>query len=401
MFDYHTIYLLFLNYKMKNMAKTIILTVDGGGVKGVLPSYFLKQLESDLQKSCYQIFDIIGGTSTGGIIATALTTAPTTGVPMTAENIFGMYMNDGNQIFVPQTLAADYWAAYYSDDGSGNGIEPYLQKKYRNTTLSEAKVNMHKLQGARTRHVFTTSYTINSTGGTIQNPQLGQDFGPYLFNWHDAPSPAVDNPNYYPDDYKVWEAARATSAAPTYFPVANVGGGNGLKSSAKERWVLDGGVMSNNPTVWAISEAFRTGLATSLSDIIIISLGTGSYPAGAGLVTSHQGLPDPDNGNWGSTPWMLSNLDDLAGIRNNRAAIINIITESVQLVSNQQLVGLTSSGLLYYRLEPVITQEQTKMDDISKINIHSLRETAVAYLSTGGDGYNIYQEILAVIRSNS
>lgn len=370
------------------MGKVVILTVDGGGIKGIIPAYFLNELESRLNKSCYELFDMIGGTSTGGIIATGLTSPINGNKPFTAQEVLNIYQNDGTKIFVQQeSLIPDNCAQYYGDDGNGNGIEPYLQQQFGQPTLSEAQANMKTLNG-RTKHVFTTSYTINSSGNTVPNPVLGQDYGPYLFNWMDASKSSAD-------DYKVWEAARATSAAPTYFPVGDVGGGQNSNSDAQERWVLDGGVMSNNPAIWAVTEAFRTGLATSLSDIVLISLGTGVYTSGAGLVTVDQGDPDPDNGNWGYIPWVASDLDDLSGNENGRGAVVNIITESVQLVSNQQLLALANSGLTYFRLEPNITQAQAQMDNIDPTNIDSLITTASEYLIDNGIGQKTFNAIVA------
>ncbi|MCP2025431.1 putative acylesterase/phospholipase RssA [Flavobacterium sp. HSC-32F16] len=373
------------------MSKIIILTVDGGGIKGIIPSYFLSQIEAALNKSCYEMFDIIGGTSTGGIIATALSSPVNGTQPLTASQIYEIYTSDGAQIFVPQpSFVPDYYSNYYANDGNGNGVEPFLQQKYGNHTLNDARQNMENLANGRIKHVFTTSYTINSSGDSIPNPTLGQDYGPYLFNWLDAKNAA--------DNYQVWEAARATSAAPTYFPVAKLGGGGAPNSDASQRWALDGGVMSNNPAVWAVSEAFRTGLASSLNDIILISLGTGSYPSGAGLVTNHQGAPDPDYGNWGFTPWLASDLDDLSGTENGRGAIVNIITESVQLVSSQQLTGLQSGGLTYFRLEPSITRAQSKMDNIEQSNVDSLIDTATNYLNN--EGSDIFLDIVNVLKQN-
>ncbi|OIV41162.1 patatin-like phospholipase family protein [Flavobacterium johnsoniae] len=376
------------------MSKIIILTVDGGGIKGIIPSYFLTQIEAALNKSCYEMFDMIGGTSTGGIIATALSSPVSNGTPLTADEIYSIYTTDGSQIFVSQQgiIPDDYYPLYYANDGNGNGVEPFLQNKFGASTLNDARLNMQTLQNSRTSHVFTTSYTINSSGNSVPNPIKGQDYGPYLFNWYDAKSSQAD-------DYQVWEAARATSAAPTYFPVAKLGGGGAPNSGANERWALDGGVMSNNPAVWAVSEAFRTGLASSLDDIILISLGTGSYPSGAGLVTNHQGLPDPDYGNWGYIPWLASDLDDLSGTENERGAIVNIITESVQLVSSQQLSGMQAGGLTYFRLEPSITREQSKMDNISQSNVDSLINTATSYLEN--EANEIFQQIVSILKQNT
>lgn len=373
------------------MSKIIILTVDGGGIKGVIPAYILSQLESDMQKSCFQMFDMMGGTSTGGIITAALSTpvpgAVDSSLPFTASEVLDIYQNDGAGIFVQQGMG-DIYAEYYANN-DGSGIEPYLQGKVGLATLSEAKSNMQNING-RTSHVFMTSYTINSNGGEISDPVEGVDYGPYLFNWYDAALNASD-------DYCVWEAARSTSAAPTYFPVAFVGGGVSPNSSANPRWGVDGGVMSNDPAIWAISEAIRIGLASSLSDIAVISLGTGTYAAGAGLMITDEGITVPSDGNWGMTPWLASDLYDLSKVENGRAALLNIILESVQLVSDRQMRALQNAGLTYYRLEPNIQQNQTQMDNIDPANIESLISTTQQYLLT--DGQETYAQVLNLLQS--
>lgn len=376
--------------------KVIILAIDGGGIKGLIPAYFLSELEKRLSVPCYKLFDIIGGTSTGGIIATGLTSPVTTnGMPLSAEDIMEIYQTHGGDIFVPQGDGNGVeWAEYYADN-NGQGIEPYLQDKFGAYTLKEAKDNMTNRLKGRTKHVFTTSYTINSSGGTIITPVSGKDYGPYLFNWMDASDHVADN-------YRVWEAARASSAAPVYFPVAHVGGGRGPNnSSASERWALDGGVMSNNPAVWSIAEAFRTGLAKSLKEIVLISLGTGTYACGAGLgISTNTHWSVPANGNWGESPWLLSDLYDLSGKENSKGALINIITEAVQLVSNQQISSLISAGLTYLRIEPPITQAQSQMDDIDPDNINSLLQTAKAYIQTG-KGASTFNDIINAIQPHS
>lgn len=365
------------------MSKTIILTIDGGGIKGIIPSYFLKHIEEQTNKKCYELFDIIGGTSTGGIIATALTSPlKSGGIPYTADEILNIYTENGAEIFVKQGIGL-YHAKYYSNH-KGKGIEPYLHSIFQNVNLRNSKNNMSMI-GGKTKQVFTTSYTINSTGDTIKSPKLGTDYGSYLFNWYDASKNVGDN-------YYVWEAARATSAAPTYFPVANVGVG----SSANERWALDGGVMSNNPTIWAITEALRTGIATDLKDIVVISLGTGTYSAGAGLITKDQGGIVPDNGNWGYEFWLTNDLYDLSKTKNGRGAIINIITESMQLVSNKQMESFKNSGLQYFRLEPEITQAQSKMDNIAPSNIESLENTANNYI---GRNLKEFGQIIEILKN--
>jgi len=372
--------------------QVIILAIDGGGIKGIIPAYFLTQIEQKTGKSCYQLFDIIGGTSTGGIIAAALTTInPGNGqLPFSAANLLNIYQCDGSKIFVAQN--ADLHAKYYADDGNGNGIEPYLQNTVGDTLLSSAKNAIQALAGSRIIQMFTTGYTVNSTGYDITNPILGQDFGPYLFNWYDAANGTAD-------DYCVWEAARGTSAAPSYFPIAYVGGNRSPRSGASQRWIVDGGTMSNNPAVWALTEALRLGLAQSLSEITIISLGTGVYPGACGAgIHNNKAWDCPDNGDWSITPWMIENMIDLQGYQ-TEGMLVNIILDAVQLVSANQLTILQQGGLNYYRLEPVIPQSLSSMDNISQENIDNLTAAATSYLS--GDGSEIFADIITILEQSN
>ncbi|MCU7810378.1 MAG: patatin-like phospholipase family protein, partial [Candidatus Thiodiazotropha sp. (ex Notomyrtea botanica)] len=303
--------------------KVIILAIDGGGIKGVIPATFIQHIESSLRKPSYQLFDVIGGTSTGGIISAALTTPKkTTGHPYTAEEIVNIYNHDGGKIFLPQRCKVELCATYYADNGMGGGVEPYLQKMYgSDASLVSSRDKMQSLAGNRVKHMFTTSYIVNNSLKKVSKPVRGESFGPYLFNWFDAVnSPATDN-------YYVWEAARGTSAAPTYFPIANVGGKTPPRSAAANKWVVDGGTMSNNPATWGVTEALRTGMASRLEDIIVISLGTGIYKGGAGVGINSNAVTDivPVGGNWSTTPWMVEKLDDLEGADHHRGVLMSIM----------------------------------------------------------------------------
>jgi uncharacterized protein len=347
---------------------------------------------------CYKLFDIIGGTSTGGILAAGLTTPnpnanPGT-IPFTAAELLNIYENKGASIFVPQNCEVDYCATYFADDGNGNGVEPFLQQTVgKATALSYAQQTVSTLAGARVKQMFTTGYIVSSTGNTVQNPVQGKDFGPYLFNWADA----IANSG---DDYYVWEAARTTSAAPVYFPIANVGGGIANRSPALSKWVLDGGTMSNNPAVWGFSEAFRLRMASSINNIVVISLGTGVYPGenGIGIHTNYGNLT-PDNGNWSETPWMLENMYDLEGFESD-ATLLDVILSAVPLVADCQLNALINAGLQYYRLEPPITQSLAAMDNVTPSNIQALQTAANKYISKGGAGNQIFSNIIKLLKAH-
>lgn len=374
--------------------KTVILAIDGGGIKGVIPATLIQHIESALKKPSYQIFDVIGGTSTGGIITAALTTPKkTTGRPYTAEEIVGIYNYDGGKIFLPQECEIEQCATYHADNGEGDGIEPYMQKMYGpEVSLAHSHNKMQALPGNRVKHMFTTSYIVNNSQNKESKPVRGEDFGPYLFNWFDAlKRPASD-------DYYVWEAARGTSAAPTYFPIANVGGKTSTRSAAANKWVVDGGTMSNNPAIWGVTEALRTGIASRLEEIIVISIGTGIYEAGAGVDIDSNAVAGlvPKDGNWGMTPWMVEKLDNLEGADHSRGGLMSIVLDAVQTVTNSQLSALKHAGLKYYRLEPKLTYTQSHMDNIDTGNIQSLIETANAYIN--GEGAGKFKAILNELR---
>jgi uncharacterized protein len=350
-----------------------ILAVDGGGIRGVVPAYVLQQLEAALGKPCYQCFDIIAGTSTGGLIALGLTTPVASGQqPRTATDILNIYMEGEDEIFVYQSSGDFDESKYYGTDTTTppSGIEPLLQSLFSSTTLSQAQQQLQALgnQVQVPKQVFTTCYTINGAAGV--------SYSPYLFNWVDAAAGSAD-------DYCVWEAARGTSAAPTYFPVANVGGGVVNGSEATNRWVCDGGVTANNPALYALAQAFRLNLCSNLADVLIVSLGTGLYDAGIKIT---------DQGNWGALDWA-------AGMDTNGYStypLINVLSMSNVLAPDQQL-QLIMPASNYFRLEPVIPYDESTLDGTDTTE---LLATATGYIASGpppGPGYQIFQSVISAL----
>jgi uncharacterized protein len=348
-----------------------ILALDGGGIRGVIPAYLLQQLEAALGKPCYQCFDIIAGTSTGGLIALGLTTPAAAGKPpRAATDVLNIYLNDEDQIFVYQ--ASGYFESkYYGTDTSTkppSGIEPLLQTLFGSTTLAQAQQQLKALGNPMPKQVLTSCYTINGAAGI--------SYAPYLFNWVDAAAGAAD-------DYCVWEAARGTSAAPTYFPVANVGSGVANGSNATNRWVCDGGVTANNPALYALAQAFRLNLCGNLSDVLIVSLGTGLYDAGIKIT---------DQGNWGSIGWVAGM--DTDGY--DTSPLINVLSMSNVLAPDQQLQLIMPSSN-YFRLEPVVPYDESNLDGT---DTQELLATAQAYIATGpppGPGYQIFQNVVSAL----
>lgn len=315
-----------------------ILALDGGGIRGVIPAYLLAVLEAQLGRPIYQCFDVIAGTSTGGLISLALTTPGASGAPMTAVDALNLYLQDGKEIFVKQgILNFGIFEALYS----GAAVESWMQQQFpTGMTLARARTAMKAL-GTRLgvsvpRQVLTTTYTVRSADAAVR-------VGPYLFNWEDAAARPAD-------DYEVWEAARATSAAPVYFPMAHVGSIARPGTTGADRWTIDGGMMANNPALFALAWAARNRLFPGLDGVSILSLGTGMYDPPLNPNDSDFGA-----GNWGVHRW---GLDELIA---TQFPIVNVLTTANIQAPDAQLRLLLPDGG-YHRLEPRLPESLEPMD---------------------------------------
>lgn len=228
-----------------------ILSIDGGGMRGILPALLLATLESKTGKRCYKLFDMIAGTSTGGILALALARPKTPGgSPYYAADLVDLYRTRGKDIF-------DRSAAYTIESGDGlagpkyraSGIEAVLQQYFGDTKLSESLTP-----------TLITSYDAAEPGPAI------------FKSWKDPVNLMKD-------------VARATSAAPTYFPPLQLGDG----------LFIDGGVFANNPSMCAWASASE--IFGGDRDIMVVSVGTGNTekkldPRGWGLAKWAPSLVD-------------------------------------------------------------------------------------------------------------
>ncbi len=203
-----------------------ILALDGGGIKGIFTAAVLAFLEDDLKTKIVDHFDLIVGTSTGGIIALGL------GVGMTPREILGFYVEEGQGIFSEMFF-------------------PRLKH------LFKVKYNPDNLEIALKKYFGEKSLADSNKRLVIPSYNLGED-DIYLFK--------TPHHEKLKRDYKVpiWKVAMATSAAPTYFPT--------FKKLDSLR-LVDGGVWANNPTMLGIIEAVSL-LGISVGAISVLSLGT-------------------------------------------------------------------------------------------------------------------------------
>jgi patatin-like phospholipase/acyl hydrolase len=206
-----------------------VLAIDGGGIRGLIPALVLAELERRAGRRVFELFDLIAGTSTGGILACALC-APD---PLPATEVVKLYEEEGPEIFD---------RSLFQRIRSADGL---LDEKYDDAALD----------GALDR--FLANKRLSESRPDLIVPAYDTALpGPYFFKTENAREDPASH------DFPLSVVARATSAAPTYFePVA-----------AGERALLDGGVFAANPAMSALAEALRRAAP---GDVVLLSLGTG------------------------------------------------------------------------------------------------------------------------------
>lgn len=214
-----------------------ILSIDGGGIKGLFSAAFLAGLEERFDRRIADSFDLIAGTSTGGILALALAAR----IP--AREIVDFYRLWGPKIFPPMGRRLRL-------------LRSLVTAKFSNKTLEEALKNVFG-----ERRIIDVYGADNPVALCI--PVINAVTGaPFVFKTPHDQKLVRDN------EYKLWQVALATSAAPIFFPMARIT----IPNSNASNLFVDGGLWANNPTLVALTEAL-TYARTSMANIRILSVG--------------------------------------------------------------------------------------------------------------------------------
>jgi patatin-like phospholipase/acyl hydrolase len=208
-----------------------ILSLDGGGVRGAYSAAVLTEIEEGTGKRIVDHFDLIAGTSTGGIIAIGL------GLGLPAREILEFYKTRGQDIF-PSTGVHQRWWAF---------LRRFVGPKFKADALERALADVfgdRRLGDSRCRLVIPSYDAVGACVHVFKTA-------------HDA-RVLKDHTR------RAAEVARATSAAPTYLPL--------FPSSWGQKF-LDGGVWANCPSTVAVLEATAV-LRVPLDCIDLLSIGT-------------------------------------------------------------------------------------------------------------------------------
>ncbi len=219
------------------MPKYRILSLDGGGIRGIITAVLLQRLSGQPTLSGWlNSVDLIAGTSTGGLLSLALAAG------LDPKEIRELYETKGKQIF------DDSWLDDLVDLSKLRGAD-YGIKNLRN--------ELHKILGDRTlaqlrKRVLITAFDLDNEAADPAD----RTWKPKIF--HNFPGSDSDGAELA---YKI---GVYTSAAPTYFPA--------------EDGYIDGGVFAPNPSMCALAQSQddRIPSPPALSDVVLLSLGTGT-----------------------------------------------------------------------------------------------------------------------------
>jgi len=237
--------------------KVWILSIDGGGIRGLIPSMILQKLEEKLKVRIADIFDVVAGTSTGSIISLGLTVsgeADNSRPKFKASDLVDIYKKKGHEIFhhtfpIPIPFSNIFFTKYKADK-----FENLLKEKFQVCELKDI---------VKDKYVLVPSFNITTNKEVYFNnfppeSKLPKDDNPKKNN------PIRYDPNVDYTHYSILDVIRASTAAPTYFPAKEI----------SKNYYIDGGVFMNNP---AYEAYIRAKEIFEAKEYVICSLGTGFF----------------------------------------------------------------------------------------------------------------------------
>lgn len=201
-----------------------VLSLDGGGLKGLFSAAVLAELESDLRTSILDHFDLVVGTSTGGLVALAL------GAGLSPQDVVRFYVDTGAKVFgCPRPFVGRLFGPKHEP----GRLRVALEEVFGDRRLGHSRVRL-----------LITAYSLERNDvylfKTPHHEHLARD-------WRE----------------RMVDVALATTAAPTYLPAARL----------RNNRLIDGGIWANNPALVGVAEA-TSMLGVPLDLIRVLSLGT-------------------------------------------------------------------------------------------------------------------------------
>ncbi|HYB69828.1 MAG TPA: patatin-like phospholipase family protein [Candidatus Bathyarchaeia archaeon] len=294
-----------------------MLSIDGGGMRGIIPALVLEEMEKRSGRPAADLFDLMVGTSTGGLLALGLS-KPKPGSPdssqYSAKQLVDLYEKEGERIF--PALFAGNLRRILGPKFPPSGLEAVLDRYFGDTYFLEARTNVQVL-----------AYEI-------------EDRRHFSFlTWHDR----------FRHVY-MREVAQAATAAPTYFPPVRI---PMYRSDYPKGYValIDGAVYANNPSPYALAAAKSRTRRTDT--VFLVSLGTGAVS-----------VPMPFGKAWGWGIWGWSE------------PLLNIVFSDPGV--DEELHHILPLGS-YVRLQPTLVRH-SGLDDADIVNVQALKRLTETFI---------------------
>jgi len=297
---------------------TRILSIDGGGIKGIVPAVvllhlekLLKQLSNNQNSRIHDYFDLFSGASTGAIIIAGLLSPDKNNRPKySPEEILDLYLENGHIIFNSSLFqeiksVSGIVNVKYDPDGLESVFEKYFGKSELKGLLKPSLIPVYDLSRGKN----------------------------YFFRQQKA----LTSPRH---NFYVKDLLRGATSALSYFPPAQISTVNGLE----HRCFIDGGVFANNPALSAYAEFRYHNSQLHAKDTMMLSLGTGRKTTN---------LDCEVTANWGAAEWLYQGS--------------YLTSNAVASASDYQLNAVYDNKPNYLRLDASFDDEQSSsMDNTDK-----------------------------------
>ncbi|MDR3614345.1 MAG: patatin-like phospholipase family protein [Candidatus Obscuribacterales bacterium] len=299
-----------------------ILSIDGGGIRGLIPATILAAIEDRTGKPIHKLFDLIAGTSTGAILTLGLTKPDSSGtVEHSARDLRDFYERDAPDIF---RNPASWWE---------NLLTPKY-KSHRIRRIMAHNFGEYRLKDALT-DILIPCYDIERRYPHIFRSRWARRQGQF--------------------DFSMGDVASAASATPTMFDPLRIPrpGAGGVVS------LVDGGVFANNPAGHALAE-INTMLPAKDDQILLVSLGTGE---------SMERMEKKYPADWGFIRWSVP--------------MVELVSESISEGVHRQMRDMLppTDQRRYYRFQVDLPDDTYyALDNVAKKNIRGLIDSAEKYL---------------------
>jgi len=321
--------------------KLKILSITGGGIRGIIPAAILAYMESyinSISKSnsyigIAELFDFVAGNSTGSIVA--------------ASSIIPAYLGSHKPRYKMQNIVDNYYSM-------GNNVF-YSSFLHDVTTL-------WGLIGPR----YDTKAIEYSFEKQFDNFKMGDLIKPCMFTGFDI---TTGHPRIYTNfdgnrkysSYKVKDVIRASTSVPSYFKPAYFSYNNDVNT------MVDGGVYANNPSLCAFIEVSKTWFDNkppkqyNPQDVILVSIGTG--------YTNNKGYEYKKAKKWGKAQWMLPII----------STMLSAQTEAINYQITKLFEGARCKDQ-FISLNPKLKYASYNFVDASQENLNNLLKDAYEYI---------------------